>query len=112
MLQRGGLQSDRSFRIIMARTDERNAGYMKQFRYVTTRTISAREKTLERLMRECARFASSVTLRGTDEHASVLRLRDLLGCGIRGGSRITVTVEGMDEEAAVAAVQNYIVANF
>ena len=29
----------------------------------------------------------------------------------RSGSRITVTVEGRDEEAAVAAIQNYVVAN-
>lgn len=85
---------------------------MKQFRYETTRNIAAHAKTINSLIRECAKFASYVTFRGADECAAAIRLRDLLSQGIRGGSRITVIVEGIDEEAAVAAIQNYVVTNF
>ena len=37
--------------------------------------------------------------------------RDMQELDMRCGSRITVMVEGRDEEAAVAALQNYFVAN-
>ena len=85
---------------------------MKQFSYETTRSMSARAKPLEKLMDECARFVSVVSLSSTGESSNVTKLRDLLKRGIKCGSRITVTVAGRDEEAAVAAIQNYVVANF
>lgn len=85
---------------------------MKQFSYETTRSMSARAKPLGKLMDECARFASVVSLSSTGENKPVMKLCDLLRRGIKCGSRITVTVAGRDEEAAVAAIQNYVVANF
>ena len=44
-------------------------------------------------------------------NAGLKELRDLMGLNMQCGNRVTVTVEGKDEEAAVAAIQNYFVAN-
>jgi len=99
------------FRIIMARTDRKECMNMKKFSYEMTKNVAAHAKPLCRLIQESGRFASMVTLRSC-ENAPVIRLKELLTCGLMGGSTITVTVEGKDEEAAVAAIQNYIVAHF
>jgi len=95
----------------MARTDGKECMNIKQFSYEMTKNVAAYAKPLDRLIRESARFASMVTLRSC-ENAPVIRLRESLACGLMGGSTITVTVEGKDEEAAVAAIQNYVVAHF
>ena len=39
----------------------------------------------------------------------IAQMRDVMGLDMQCGNRITVTVEGTDEEAAVAAIQNYFV---
>ena len=41
--------------------------------------------------------------------AALAQVRDVMGLDMQCGNRITVTVEGTDEEAAVAAIQNYFV---
>ena len=60
---------------------------MKQFSYVLTNQDALHTRPMSSLMREAARFSSKVQC----------------------GSKVTVTVEGKDEEAAVAAIQNYFV---
>ena len=84
---------------------------MKQFSYVLTRQNALHARSVGNLMREAARFHSGVELMCGDKHASLKDARTLLG-GLAGcGSSMTVRVEGKDEEAAVAAIQNYFVAN-
>ena len=59
-----------------------------------------------------ARFASSIRLNDGASSAVLGRDADVVKMNLRCGNEITVTVEGRDEEAAVAAIQNYMVANF
>ena len=44
-----------------------------------------------------------------EARAALAQMRDVMGLDMQCGNRITVTVEGTDEEAAVAAIQNYFV---
>ena len=82
---------------------------MKQFSYVLTKPHALHARPVNHLLREVARFTSSVYLALEDQKVSLKEARLLMGAG--SGSRIVVTVEGKDEEAAVAAIQNYFVAN-
>lgn len=78
---------------------------MKQFSYVLTRPYIA--KQVSSLAKEVSCFSSSVRLRFNDKDVSIREARKPMS----SGSRITITVDGRDEEAAVAAIQNYVVAN-
>ena len=48
-------------------------------------------------------------LKNGAKSALLAQVRDVMGLDMQCGSKVTVTVEGKDEEAAVAAIQNYFV---
>ena len=85
---------------------------MKQFSYVLTRPLAPHAKTVGKLIKESSRFSSVISVRSGAASAVIRKVGDLLGTGLGSGNTITVTVEGWDEEAAVAAIQNCVVANF
>lgn len=85
---------------------------MKQFSYVLTRSVAPHARPLGRLIKESGRFSSRIRLSNGVQSAVIKRVKDMLGVELTSGRTITVTVEGRDEEAAVAALQNYVVANF
>ena len=82
---------------------------MKQFSYVLTKPHALHARPVNLLLRETSRFTSSVYLALEDQKVSLKDARLLMRVG--RGSKIVVTVEGKDEEAAVAAIQNYFVSN-
>lgn len=82
---------------------------MKQFSYVLTNDSAMQSRHMGNLVREAARFQSRVQLRSGTENVLLAQARALRD--VQRGSRVTVTVEGRDEEAAVAAIQNFFVAN-
>lgn len=84
---------------------------MKRFSYVLTSDSPGSGKRIFRLAQEAARFHSRVHLQSGRCVASLEEARDMQGLDMRRGNRVTVTAEGSDEEAAIAAIQNYFVAN-
>ncbi|MBQ4265263.1 MAG: HPr family phosphocarrier protein [Clostridia bacterium] len=82
---------------------------MKQFTYVLTKPHALHAKTVGNLMREASRFESIVHLSLEEKRVALKDARLLMGAG--NGEAIVVSVEGKDEEAAVAAFQSYFVAN-
>ena len=82
---------------------------MKQFSYVLTKPHALHARPVNLLMKETARFTSCVYLALEEQKVSLKDARLLMGAD--SGSKIVVTVEGNDEEAAVAAIQNYFVSN-
>ena len=51
---------------------------------------------------------STVRLTRTDKTASLKRLLAVMGLAVKGGDRITVTVNGADEAQAVAAMEAWL----
>lgn len=84
---------------------------MKQFSYVLTNQNALQNKPMGNLMKEAARFKSRVRLSNGVKAAALDEIRTVMGLDMQCGSKVTVMVEGRDEEAAVAAIQNYFVAN-
>ena len=85
---------------------------MKQFSYVLTKSVQPHARTVNGLMREIARFDSCVSVCGAEKQTAVKKARDILELGLRCGDEITVAIEGRDEEAAVAAIQGFVIAQF
>ncbi len=52
-----------------------------------------------------------IHLARTDKTASLRRLLAVMGLGVKGGDTITVTVEGVDENAAAAAIEAWLEEN-
>ena len=84
---------------------------MKQFSYVLTKPVEQSTRPIGNLIREISRFSIRVNMISDAGKTQPRKPRDMQELDMRCGSRITVMVEGRDEEAAVAALQNYFVAN-
>ena len=117
-LRCGQLQGERVWLIIAPHSRIRRAGTIrlqtgeeciriKQFSYVLTHEHAHRQTGL---LREAARFESRIHLMQGGK-AALLAGREPMELPLHSGSQVVVTVEGKDEEAAVAAIQNYFVAN-
>ncbi|MBP3655869.1 MAG: HPr family phosphocarrier protein [Clostridia bacterium] len=84
---------------------------MKQFSYVLTSDHAMHGKPAAGLAKEAARFSSRIRLLGDMKAAELTDVHDVLMLDMRCGDSVTVWVDGSDEEDAVAALQNYFVAN-
>ncbi len=82
---------------------------MKRFSYVLTHQDALEGRNASHLTREAARFSSRISLSDGVKNVLLSEAHELHEMGTNAGSRITVFVEGKDEEAAVAAMQNYFV---
>lgn len=84
---------------------------MKKFGYVLTTSNTNLGRKLGKMSGVASGFRSKVSL--SDEHNTVplsdVRSRQALNLSC--GGKMTVMVEGLDEEAAVAALQNYVVSS-
>lgn len=84
---------------------------MKQFSYVMTYPTGLHVRPTTALMREASRFSSAVCIGRGETEVHLSDMKGVLALHIRCGDTVRVTVEGRDEEAAVAAIQNYFVSN-
>lgn len=85
---------------------------MKQFRYVLTKSAHPHARTISGLVREIARFDSVVRVCCGKKQTAVKKPRDIFALGLHCGDEVSVAIEGHDEEAAVAAIQGFVVAQF
>lgn len=90
---------------------EGDAAFVKQFSYVMTHSAGLHARPVAALAREASRFESVVQIHKDGRYAQLQDVKAMLALGIRCGDAIRITAEGIDEEAAVAAVQQVFVAN-
>ena len=84
---------------------------MKQFSYALTYSGGLHMGPTGLLAREASRFKSALYVYKGESFARLNDAKAVLGLGVRCGDKVRVTAEGIDEEAAIAAVQQHFVAN-
>lgn len=84
---------------------------MKQFSYVLTHETALHSRMMNLLSHEASRFESCIELVLGEKRSRLGANRIPTDLRLHSGSHVTVTVEGRDEEAAVAAMQDYFVTN-
>ena len=81
---------------------------MKSFEYVITDPVGIHARPAGILVKEIKKFAgSTVTIAKGEKSVNALKLMALMGMGIKQGDTVTVSVEGGDEEAVAAAIQDF-----
>ena len=78
---------------------------MKSFDYVIKDSIGIHARPAGLLVKEAKRFEAVCTLAAGDKSASLKKLIAVIGLGVKHGSRITVTAQGPDEDAAIQALE-------
>ncbi|WFR58550.1 HPr family phosphocarrier protein [Anaerocolumna sp. AGMB13025] len=84
---------------------------MKEFSYTIKDELGIHARPAGLLVKEAAKYKSTITIQKEDKSSDVKRLFGLMGLGVRNADTITVTVEGDDEETAYEAIKQFFDAN-
>ena len=85
---------------------------MTTFNYTITDPVGIHARPAGLLVKEIKSFAgSAVTITKGEKSVNALKLMALMQMGIKQGDTVTVSVDGGDEAAVAAALENFIKAN-
>ena len=85
---------------------------MKSFEYVITDPVGIHARPAGLLVKEIKGYAgSTVTIEKGEKAVNALKLMALMQMGIKCGDTVTVSVDGGDEAAVAAALENFFKAN-
>ena len=81
---------------------------MKQFTYTITDPIGIHARPAGLLAKAAKALDSTVTISKADgKSAAANKLMAVMGLGVKTGETITFTIEGGDEEASAAAMEQF-----
>ena len=85
---------------------------MKSFDYVITDPVGIHARPAGILVKEVKNYKDSViTLAKGEKSVNLLMLMALMQMGIKQGDKVTVSVEGGDEAAVAAKIEEFFKAN-
>ena len=84
---------------------------MKTFNYVITDEQGVHARPAGILVKEAKKYASKITISAGGKNAEATKLMAIMSMGVKKGHTVTVTVEGEDEEAAAAAMEEFFKTN-
>ena len=85
---------------------------MKELKYVITDEVGIHARPAGLLVQEAKKYTSTIMFVKGEKSAKATSLMKLMGMGIVKGDEVTIQVEGDDEEAAAAAIEALMKANF
>jgi phosphocarrier protein len=85
---------------------------MKSFDYVITDPVGIHARPAGILVKEVKNYKdSTITLTKGEKSVNLLKLMALMQMGIKQGDKVTVSVEGGDEDAVCAKIEEFFKAN-
>ena len=84
---------------------------MKTFNYTIQDALGIHARPAGVLVKEVKKFESKITIEGNGKSADAGKLLAVMAMGIKQGTEITVKAEGADEDAAIAAMEEFFKAN-
>ena len=84
---------------------------MKEFQYTVKDACGIHARPAGLLVKVVKGFSSTATLEKNGKTCDLRKLMALMGMGVKQGETVTVKVEGEDEEAAAAAIQQFLTEN-
>ena len=84
---------------------------MKSFTYTIVDPVGIHARPAGLLVKVVKGFSSTATLEKNGKTCDLRKLMALMGMGVKQGETVTVKVEGEDEEAAAAAIQQFLTEN-
>ncbi len=84
---------------------------MQSFTYVIQDELGIHARPAGLLVKEAKKYTSTITLLCGEKKAVAKGLMGVMGMAVKQGMEVTVTAEGEDEVAAIAALESFFKAN-
>lgn len=84
---------------------------MKEFSYVITDSEGIHARPAGLLVKEAGKFESAIKIKKGDKEADAKRIFGVMGLAAKQNDEIVMTAEGPDEDAAIAAIEEFLKAN-
>ena len=84
---------------------------MKEFKYTLQDALGIHARPAGMLVKAVAGFKSAITIDNGAKKADARRLMAVMSMGVKQGQEVTVTVDGEDEDAAIAALEAFFKEN-
>ncbi len=84
---------------------------MREFKYVITDAEGIHARPAGELIKLLKDFQSAITITKDGKSADAKRIFGVMGLAAKQGQEITMTAEGPDEDAAIAAIETFLKAN-
>ncbi len=84
---------------------------MKEFTYTVKDELGIHARPAGLIVKKAKEYDSKITISANGKSADAGKLMAIMGMCVKQGAEVTVTVEGEDEEAACAAMQEFFVNN-
>ena len=84
---------------------------MKTFTYIIQDEVGIHARPAGLLAKEASRFQSDIKVKKGGKEADAKRIFGLMGLAVKKGEEVTVTAEGVDEDVAIAAVEQLVKEN-
>lgn len=85
---------------------------MKEFTYTIQDPMGIHARPAGLLTKEASKYASTITVNCGSKKGDAKKIMSLMMMAVKQGQTVTVSVDGTDEEAAAAAMEEFIKANF
>lgn len=84
---------------------------MKEFNYVITDELGIHARPAGLLVKEAGKFQSDIKINKDGKAADAKRIFGVMGLAVKQNNEVTVTAEGADEDAAIAAMEAFFKEN-
>lgn len=82
---------------------------MKEFKYILTDPEGVHARPAGELVKLAKQYTSAVTVGSGGKTADARKIFGVMSLGIKCGQEITITAQGEDEEAAIKAMEEFLI---
>lgn len=84
---------------------------MKEFKYVVTDPEGIHARPAGILVKQAGSYKSDVKIAKGEKSADAKRIFGVMGLGVKTGDEVVITVEGEDEDTAIAELEAFFKEN-
>ena len=84
---------------------------MKEFKYVITDAERIHARPAGELVKAAKEFSSKITITKDGKSGDCKKIFGVMALAVKCGNEVTITVEGEDEEAAAAKIEEFMKSN-
>lgn len=85
---------------------------MTKFNYVVTDEVGIHGRPAGVLVKKCSEYKSNITISCKGKNADAKRIMGVMSLGAKKGDTVEVTIDGADETAAKADLEQFFKENF